>query len=103
MSNFSSTIQVLKVDDPEKIKLRDGTEFIAYGAQCALLTDSGDVHKVGKLRIPEHMVGKVQVGLFRAAFGLEVAQWGKNKGEIIAALTDLQSAPVRKASPSAAA
>ncbi|MGE3348519.1 MAG: hypothetical protein AB7I35_14000 [Ramlibacter sp.] len=102
--SFSSTVQILKVDAPEEIKLPTGRTFMAHSAQCALLTDEGAVDKVGRLRIPDSLVDKVAVGLFRCSFGLEVAQWGKQKGDIVAVLTDLHAAPQRSrsASPSPA-
>lgn len=95
---FHSTIQVLKVDPVEKRKSpKDGSEYEVHTAQTALLDDDGVLQKVGRLRIPESMREKVKVGTFRAAFSLEVAQWGLNKGDVIAALVDLVPVPVRGA------
>lgn len=88
--SFSSTIQILKVDEPvEKTSPKDQSKYMVYTAQTALLDDNGELQKVGRLRIPEGMREKVKVGTFRAAFSLEVAQWGLNKGDVIASLTDL--------------
>lgn len=92
--SFSSTIQVLKVDEPvEKISPKDQSKYTIFTAQTALLDDKGELQKVGRLRIPENMREKVKVGIFRAAFSLEVAQWGLNKGDVIASLTDLVELP----------
>lgn len=89
----SSTIQILKVDPVAKVKTRDGNEFDKHTAQVALLNDDGSLQRVGELRISDAMVGKVTEGTFRAAFGLDVAQWGKNKGEVIAVLSGLVPVP----------
>ena len=99
--SFSSMIQVLKVDPPKAIKTRDGNEFTAYTAQTALLSDEGELLKVGELRLSDAIRESVKTGVFRASFSLEVAQWGKNKGEVIAVLTGL--VPVQSGKPPAPA
>lgn len=86
---FLSIIQVLKVDEPVTKKGKDGSEYTIHTAQTALLNPKGELEKVGRLRIPEGMRDKVKVGTFSAAFSLEVAGWGLNKGDVIASLTDL--------------
>lgn len=96
--SFSSTIQILKVDDPqEKTSPKDGSKYTVRTAQTALLDDNGELQKVGRLRIPESMKEKVKPGTFRASFSLEVAQWGPNKGDVISALVDLMPVPVKAA------
>jgi len=97
MSQFFSMIQVLKVDEPVEKKGKDGGTYTVRAAQTALLDDNGELQKVGRLRIPESMVEKVKVGTFRAQFSLEVAQWGQNKGDVIASLTDLMPVPLKAA------
>lgn len=97
---FHSTIQVLKVDAPEeKVSPKDGSKYTIRTAQTALLDDDGVLQKVGRLRIPESMAEKVKVGTFRAGFSLEVAQWGLNKGDVIAMLVDLVPVVVAKIPP----
>lgn len=87
---FSSTIQVLKVDEPEeKTSPKDQSKYMVHTAQTALLLDDGTLDKVGRLRIPPALRDVVKVGVFRASFALEVAQWGQNKGDVIAVLTGL--------------
>ncbi len=96
--SFSSLIQVLKVDPVEKRRSpKDGSEYEIHTAQTALLSDDGELQKVGRLRIPEPMREKIKVGTFRASFALEVAQWGQNKGDVIASLVDLLPVPVKGA------
>lgn len=100
---FFSKIQVLKVDAPvEKTSPKDQSKYMVYTAQTALLDDDGELQKVGRLRIPETLRDKVKVGSFSAAFSLDVAQWGLNKGDVIATLTDLTPLPPMRA-PAAAA
>ncbi len=94
---FASTIQILKVDPVETRKSpKDGSEYQIHTAQTALLNDDGELEKVGRLRIPEQMREKVKVGIFRASFALEVAQWGQNKGDVIAQLVDLIPVPAKR-------
>jgi hypothetical protein len=96
--SFSSTIQVLKVDDAvEKTSPKDQSKYMVYTAQTALLNDDGTLEVVGRLRIPESLRDTVKVGTFRASFALQVAQWGQNKGDVIAALTGLVPVPLRPA------
>lgn len=94
MSHYS-TIQILKVDTPEeKTSPKDGSKYTVYAAQTALLDDNGELQVVGKLPLyNESIREKVKVGTFRAVFALGVAQWGKNKGEVVAMLTDLVPVP----------
>lgn len=101
--SFTSMIQVLKVDTPEeKTSPKDGSKYMVHTAQTALLLDDGTLDKVGRLRIPEKMRELVKVGVFRAGFSLEVAQWGLNKGDVIAALVSLQPVPTRTPASKAA-
>ena len=100
---FASTIQILKVDPIEKRRSpKDGSEYEIHTAQTALLNDEGELEKVGRLRIPESMREKVKVGIFRASFSLEVAQWGQNKGDVIAQLVDLIPVPIKRPASAAA-
>lgn len=96
--SFSSTIQVLKVDTPEeKTSPKDGSKYTVRTAQTMLLTDDGKLDKVGRLRIPDRLADAVKEGVFRASFALEVAQWGQNKGDVIAVLTGLVPMPPKAA------
>ncbi len=99
--NFSSTIQVLKVDPVEERTAKDGSKYPVHTAQTALLLDDGTLDKVGRLRIPPALREVVKVGTYRASFALEVAQWGQNKGDVIATLTGLM--PYQKAAAPAGA
>jgi hypothetical protein len=90
MSEFTSTIQILKVDAPvEKTSPKDQSKYMVHTAQCMLLNDDGSLDVVARLRIPQKMIELVKVGIFRAAFALERAEWGPNKGDVIASLVGL--------------
>lgn len=99
--SFSSTIQILKVDEPVTRKGKDGSDYTINTAQCALLTDDGRLDKVGRLRIPEALKESVKEGIFRATFSLAVAEWGQNKGDVVTQLVGIVPVPVRGA-PAAA-
>lgn len=95
MSKFSSLIQVFTVENEEKTSARTGNKYQHFAARCALLDDAGAVVNVGALRVPPHMRDQVKVGTFRAGFSLQVPDWGDQKGDIVAVLTDLTPVPVR--------
>ncbi|WP_288254883.1 hypothetical protein [uncultured Hydrogenophaga sp.] len=104
---FSSTLQILlveskdtKVMDPETGKPRQRHE-----ARCILLADDGTTPvTVGRLRIPKALIDKCKVGTFRATFALVVPDFGDNKGDIVAQVTDLTpvGAGARAVQPKAA-
>lgn len=102
MSKFSSMIQVFTIENEEKTSARTGNKYQHFAARCALLDDSGAVVNVGALRVPPAMRDQVKIGTFRAGFALQVPDWGDQKGDIVAVLTDLSPVPVRAASPAAA-
>lgn len=89
MSKFSSMIQVLTVENEEKTSTRTGNKYTHFAARCVLLDDAGAVVNVGALRVPPAMRDQVKVGTFRAGFALQVPDWGDQKGDIVAVLTDL--------------
>jgi hypothetical protein len=87
---FSSTVQVLKVNEQEGgISKKTGQPWTRDTAECMLLQDDGSIECVGRLSIPKAMVGTVGVGTFRASFALVVPTFGDQKGEITARLTGL--------------
>jgi hypothetical protein len=92
---FSSTIQVLKVEKEERTSKRTGNKYDHFAARCIVLGDDGEVVTVGVITsracTPE-VREKVKPGTYRAVFSLQVSDFGENKGEIVATLTDL--APV---------
>lgn len=95
---FSSTIQVLKIEDEERASKKTGDKYQFFVARSILLADDGSVINVGTLRVPEALRSVCQVGTFRASFALQVPEWGQQKGEIVAVLTGLTPVPVGRAS-----
>lgn len=89
--NFSSRVQVLTVEttDSKTLDPATGAPFKRVAARCILLDDGGQVVTVGRLRVPKTLVPQVHVGLFRAHFALRVPDYGDNKGDIVAELTQL--------------
>lgn len=106
--SFSSTIQILKINEVEKgIAKKTGQPWERHTAECMLLNDDGTIDCVGRLVIPTAMRETLQVGTFRAGFSLVVPTFGDQKGDISARLTSLlpvvSSKPVAPASPAKAA
>lgn len=97
---FSSTVQILmveKTESPYKDKVT-GLPVQRVAARCILLADDGQPVTVGRLRVPKALVDKVQVGTFRADFALVVPDFGDDKGDIVAQVTNLTPVPVKGAS-----
>ena len=96
--SFSSTIQVLKINEVEKgVSAKTGKPWERHTAECCLLDASGAVECVGKLSIPPPLRGEMKVGIFSAGFTLAVPTYGDAKGDITARLVSLVAVPVRVA------
>lgn len=88
---FSSIIEVLLVERQET-KFQDketGKPIERVSARCVLRADDGQPVTVGRLRVPKALADKVQVGVFRADFALVVPDYGDDKGDIVAQVTNL--------------
>lgn len=100
MTMFSSTVQILSVEDEMRdSKKTPGTQWRHHVARAVLLNDDGSVNTVGALQlrnVPES-IRKAMVpgttGFFRASYGLQVLDFGDAKGEIAAVLTSLLPIP----------
>jgi len=101
--SFSSTLNVLVVEKREVTSRKSGQKFNFVTARCALLNDAGEVTTVGALRVPPALEEKVKPGIFRAGFALQVPDWGDEKGDIVAVLTDVTPVQLRAAGPAPAA
>ena len=98
--SFSSTIQILKVNEVEKgIAKKTGQPWERHTAECMLLNDDATIECVGRLVIPTAMRETVSVGTFRAGFSLVVPTFGDSKGDITARLVSLVPVPVSGAKP----
>lgn len=110
---FSSTIQVLKVENEERTSKKTGDAYQHFAARCILLTDDGEVETVGVInsrRITPELRESMRVGTFRATFALRVPDYGQDKGDVICMLTGLvpvatpgQKAPAAPVAPQAPA
>lgn len=98
---FSSIIQVLIVEktDTKTINPDTGKPFQRTAARCILLGDGGDVVTVGRLRVPKSLEDAVKVGIFRADFALVVPDYGDDKGDVVAQLTNLVPQQSKAAAP----
>lgn len=95
MSNFSSRVQILTVENEARKSKKTGADYTHFVARAILLGDGGEVVTVGALRVPPAMREQVQVGTFRASFSLQVPDWGDDKGDIVAVLTALVPEPAK--------
>lgn len=103
MSNFSSTIQILKINPVESgTSKKTGQPWERHTAECMLLDDKGEIECVGRLVIPPPLRESLSVGTFRAGFALVVPTYGDTKGDIVARLTSLVPVPAAKPAPQAA-
>ena len=101
--SFSSTIQILKVNEVEKgVSKKTGQPWERHTAETMLLNDDGSIDVVGKLDIPPALRGEVAVGTYRAGFALTVPTFGDQQGKVTTRLTSLQLVPVRGATGPAA-
>lgn len=103
--SFTSTIQILKVNEVEKgISKKTQQPWERHTAECMLLADDGSIECVGRLVLPPAIrEAGVTTGVYRAGFSLHVPTYGDAKGDISARLVSLIPAPVRNAPSSMAA
>lgn len=100
--SFSSTIQVLKVENEERTSKRTGNAYNHFAARVILLTDDGEVDTVGVInsrRITPELRDSMKLGTYRATFALKVPDFGEDKGDVICMLTGLVPV-VQKTAPS---
>jgi len=103
---FSSTIQVLKVENEERTSKKTGDKYTHFAARCILLDDDGGVVTVGLLssrRMAPELREQVKVGTYRATFAIQVPDYGMDKGEMVSMLTGLVPFPQRGDKPAPAA
>lgn len=104
--SFSSTIQVLKVENEERTSKRTGNAYNHFAARVILLTDEGEVDTVGVInsrRITPELRDAMKLGTYRATFALKVPDFGEDKGDVVCMLTGLVPVPVKGSNPPAAA
>lgn len=99
---FSSTITVLKVEREERTSKRTGNAYNHFAARVILLDDAGEVLTVGVInsrRITPELRESIKPGTFRATFALQVPDFGDDKGDVIALLTDLTPVAHKASAP----
>jgi hypothetical protein len=104
--SFSSTIQVLKVENEERTSKRTNNTYQHFAARVILLTDEGEVDTVGVInsrRITPELRDSMKLGTYRATFALKVPDFGEDKGDVVCMLTGLTPVPVKGQNPPAAA
>ena len=98
MSQFTSIIEVLAVENEERTSKRTGKPYNHFAARCVLRDEKGGVITVGTLRsdqIQPDLRDSVKVGIFSATFSLRVADYGESKGDIVSILTGFMPAAAR--------
>lgn len=96
--SFSSTIQVLKVENEERTSKRTGNSYNHFAARVILLTDEGEVDTVGVInsrRITPELRDSMKLGTYRATFALKVPDFGEDKGDVVCMLTGLVPFPAK--------
>lgn len=66
---MQSILHILKVNEL-RTGSKDGRAWEMQDAECALLTDSGEVDQVGVLMIPKTLRGQVKPGVYMGSFAL---------------------------------
>lgn len=105
---FSSTIEVLAVENEDRTSKRTGNKYNHFAARCVLRADDGSVVTVGTIRsylIDSELRDKVKPGLFRATFTLRVPDFGESKGDIVSVVTGfvpIDTKAIRQPAPQAA-
>ncbi len=98
MTTFSSTIQILTVENEDRKSKRTGNDYKHFVCRAILLDDSGQVITVGALPVRNDALREqCKPGVFRAGFALQVPDYGDAKGDIQAVLVSLT--PVIKTVP----
>lgn len=89
---FSSTIEILAVENEERTSKKDGKAYQHFAARCVLRADDGKVITVGTIRsrrVTPELRDTVRTGLYRATFALQVPDYGDDKGDVVTMLTGL--------------
>jgi len=92
MTSFISIVQVLTVENEERVSKSKGTKYQHFVCRCILLDENGAVVTVGSMsgrRIPAELRDSIKPGTYTASFSLQVPDWGDDKGEIVSVLTGL--------------
>jgi len=103
--NLASRIQIVAVENEDRVSKAKGTTYRHFVARAILLDDDGQVVTVGALRSDQMLPAlrdTVKVGHFRLGYSTMVPDWGDRKGDITSIITEF-TPDVIKAAPVAAA
>lgn len=70
LKTMHALIQIFKVNE-ERSGVKDGRPWSMQDAECALLTDDGVIDRIGVLRVPKDLKGKLSAGIYTASFTLQ--------------------------------
>lgn len=97
---MQSLLQILAVND-----VRDGQsgdrKWQSQTVEAAVLDDTGKPVKVGRLRVPKDLIGKVEAGIFMGSFALDRDETREGGGYLVSRLVGLQPYSVRKSASQA--
>lgn len=96
---MQSILQIL-LASPVEDREWEGRKYKSQTAECIILNDDGTPAQVGVLRVPEHLHGKVEKGVYVGSFALKP---DRKTRQIGAVLVGLQPYTVKGAPTSAAA
>ena len=92
---FSSRLNVLAVENEERISKRTQKPYRHFVARCVVLDDKGGVLTVGSLRSDQcvqelrEALKAGDSGIYRAGYGLRVPDFGDQKGDVVCLVTSL--------------
>jgi len=103
MISHSSTIQVLKLNEPNKgVSAKTGRPYDIQDAECILWDGEGAVSQVGILTIPTELRGKIEVGMYSGTFTMRADRQTRRIGSVLVGLTPIP-AVATKGAPGASA
>lgn len=88
----ASKIQVLAVENEDRISKSKGTTYRHFVARCVVMADDGSVITVGALRSNQMLPALrdlVKPGSFRVGYSVMVPDWGDDKGDVVSVITEL--------------
>ena len=84
---MTSIIQILKINE-KRTGNKNGRDWAMQDAECALLSDSGELEQVGVLQLGKEMMGDnaPKPGTYTAVFALRAGMQDRKIGPVITAL-----------------
>lgn len=97
---MTSIIQILKVNE-KRTGNKNGRDWAMQDAECALLSDTGDLEQVGVLQLGKEMMGDnaPKPGMYTAVFALRAGMQDRKIGPVITALNPYSAVKPAKVTP----